>query len=197
VAGHDTSDGAVRAARRQAAARVQAARKAARAAARSVLPQPAAELEHLSLAGLRTYRAALSVEQDRVSYWRRILQGRLDLLATPTGRPADLGALRPALSTEQVQRGRSALVRVVPHHDIPPLPDLAALWERCPPPGAERARRLLATDLGRAESALSRYRASLHQQLTAATNELIARYHADPDSCLGALPARPTPTTRR
>jgi len=192
VAGGDTADGEVLAARRRAA-RVRADRRAARAAARaSVPPQHVAELAHLSLAGLRAYRAALSDEEDRVSYWRRIVQRRLDMLGTAAGLPAGLDALRSALSQGQVQRGRSALVQVVPHHDIPPLPDLAALWERYPPPGAQRARRLLAADLGRAESALSHSRTSLHQQLATATGELIARYHAEPDSCLSALPDPPT-----
>ncbi len=50
---------------------------------------------------------------------------------------------------------------------------------------------MLATDLAQAESALSHYRAWQHQQLAGATAELIARYHAEPDSCLSALPTRP------
>lgn len=54
---------------------------------------------------------------------------------------------------------------------------------------------MLATDLAQAESALSHYRAWQHQQLAGATAELIARYHAEPDSCLSALPD--PPTTRR
>jgi len=170
-----------------------AVRAKARAAARALPPQRVPELGHLSLAGLRTYRAALSAEEDRVSYWRRILQGRLDLTRTAAEQPTDMVALRSALRPEQVQRGRSTLVRVVPQHDIPPLPDLAALWERCPAPGDEPARQALQADLGLAESALSRYRTSLHQQLEAATGELIARYHAEPDSCLSALPTRTPP----
>jgi len=170
-----------------------AVRAKARAAARALPPQRVPELSHLSLAGLRTYRAALSAEEDRVSYWRRILQGRLDVTRTAAEQPTDIVALWSALRPEQVQRGRSTLVRVVPQHDIPPLPDLAALWERCPPSGDEPARQALQADLGLAESALSRYRTSLHQQLEAATGELIARYHAEPDSCLSALPTRTPP----
>jgi len=45
-----------------------AVRAKARAAARALPPQRVPELGHLSLAGLRTYRAALSAEEDRVSY---------------------------------------------------------------------------------------------------------------------------------
>ena len=41
---------------------------------------------HLSVDGLREYRRALSDEEHRVSYWRRILQARLDLVASGTTR---------------------------------------------------------------------------------------------------------------
>ena len=59
---------------------------------------------HLSVEGLREYRRALSEEEHRVSYWRRILQARLDLVGrylageervapVRTGRWEDLGAV--------------------------------------------------------------------------------------------------------
>jgi len=182
------ADDAGRADRRRAAAQVRAARASARAAARAVPPQRVAELGHLSLAALRTYRAALAAEEDRVSYWRRILQARLDTLHEAEGRPADLLALRSVLTAEQVTRGRSALVRVVPDSQIPPLPDLAALWERVPHPDDAAAQRALKQDLGQAESTLSEYRSVLHKQLDVATHEMIARYRDEPDSCLSALP---------
>ncbi len=117
VGGQDSTVAAAGAADRGAAAQARAVRAKARAAARASPPQRVTELGHLSLAGLRTYRAALSAEEDRVSYWRPILQGRVDITRT-----------------------------------------------------------------------------SLHQQLEAATGELIARYHAEPDSCLSALPTRTPPT---
>jgi len=49
--------------------------------------------DHLSLQELRTDRPALSAEEDRVSYWRRIVQARLDVLHTPGAGPADRLAL--------------------------------------------------------------------------------------------------------
>ncbi len=83
-----TTGDEARADKRRAAARARTAR-IARAAARAQPPQHAAELDHLTLQELRTYRAALSAEEDRVSYWRSIVQARLDVLNTPGGRPAD------------------------------------------------------------------------------------------------------------
>ncbi len=182
------ADDAGRAERRRAAAQVRAARASARAAARAVPPQRVAELGHLSLEGLRTYRAALAAEEDRVSYWRRILQARLDTLREADGRPTDLLALRSVLTAEHVTRGRTALVRAVAASEIPSLPDLAALWERVPQPGDSVAQQALEHDLGQAESSLSEYRAVLHKRLDAATKEMIARYRSEPGSCLSALP---------
>ncbi len=188
-----TTGDAPRADKRRAAARARTAR-IARAAARAQPPQHAAELDHLTLQELRTYRAALSVEEDRVSYWRSIVQARLDVLHTPGGRPADRLALQAALTTDRVQRGRTALVRVVPHSDVPPLPDLAELWERSPAPDDEPARAAYHGDLTRAEATLSQYRTALHRQLQTTTADLIARYRDEPNSCLAALPHhRPTP----
>ena len=188
-----TTGDAARADKRRAAARARTAR-IARAAARAQPPQHAAELDHLTLQELRTYRAALSVEEDRVSYWRSIVQARLDVLNTPGGRPADRLALQAALTTDRVQRGRTALVRVVPHSDVPPLPDLAELWECPPAPDDEPARAAYHGDLARAEATLSQYRTALHRQLQTTTADLIARYRDEPNSCLAALPHhRPTP----
>src|SRR4051812_45469887 len=61
-----------------ASAAVPGARKAAPA------PRPRRERSddfvHLSLGRLRSYRQALAEEENRVSYWRRIVQARLDLV---------------------------------------------------------------------------------------------------------------------
>ncbi len=93
-------------------------------------------------------------------------------------------------------RGRSALVRVVPHSDLPALPELQALWERTPARGDEADRQAHQQDLRQAETTLSAYRAALHRQLQTATDELVARYHDDPGSCLSALPAPRQPAHR-
>jgi len=176
--------------RRQAEAR--AVRAAARAAARAVVPVCAPEFAHLDLGALRTYRTKLIEEEDRVSYWRRILQARLDTLRD--GARAARGEVRhmaPVLAVPRVQGGRTALVTIVPSDDVPPLPDLARLWELTPDPrnpaDADAVAELV-EGLVVAEMELSAYRSNLHRRLDAATTELIARYRERPTLCLAALP---------
>lgn len=149
-------------------------------------------LAQLSLRGLREYRRALGHEESRVSYWRRILQGRLDTLRTD-GPVADVDNLGAMLTDDRVSGGRTALIQVVPADDIPPLPNLAALWERTAvAEGADRDG--LIEELVAAESQLSSYRTALHQRLGAATAELIGRYREEPSLCLDVLPVQhPTP----
>jgi hypothetical protein len=153
-------------------------------------PERSPEFAHLPLDGLRTYRLALTKEEGRVSYWRRIIQARLDLV-----RAAEVGAvgtaaerLRDVFTDGRVDSGRRALLTVIPVEDIPPLPDLAELWTREPMPGADADNAKLADDLSRAEAQLSAYRTALHRRLAAATGELIARYREEPTLCLTALP---------
>ena len=170
-----------------AAPRTRAARVRASGAARSV-PQRSPGYAHLDLPALRAYRAALSAEESNVSYWRRILQARLDVVQAGTGRELDPGALRPLLTRERVGAGRQALVQVLPTEDIPPLPELGELWERRVDPSDQEGSERLAHDLRAAEAQLSAYRAALHERIGTATDELIARYREDPTLCLSALP---------
>lgn len=152
-------------------------------------PERNEEYAHLTLAALRTYRAALQAEEGRVSYWRRLIQARLDVLRAGGSHGAvEAARLRPLLTDARVGSGRTALVEVVPVDDIPPLPDLADLWERSAEPGDDAGRRSLEVDLVVAEQQLSGYRAALHRRLTEATGELIARYRDQPALCLTALP---------
>ncbi len=198
----DTTNDAARANKCRSAAQTRAARIPP-AAARVQPPQHPAELDHLSLQGLRTYRAELNAEEDCVSYWRSLVQARLDLLHTRGGEPADRLALQAVLTTARVPPGRTALVPVVPHGDMPALPELAELWERAAP-ADEAARAGYHADLARAEATLSQYRTALHRQLQTTTTELVARYRDEPNSCLAALahqrpsePAITDPTTPR
>lgn len=158
------------------------------------VPVRSPAFDHLSLEKLRSYRNDLTAEESRVSYWRRILQARLDVLREGRLATVDPRQLTPVLTDARVSAGRTALIRVMPVDDIPPLPDLASLWARQVdhdgPDSAER-RRSLDSDLVAAELQLSEYRASLHTRLGAATGELIARYREDPLLCLTALPMRP------
>lgn len=155
------------------------------------VPVPDEDYAHLSLAALRAYRRALQVEETKVSYWRRILQARLDVVRTG-GSAVDGGHLAPVLTDFRVGAGRNALIVVLPTNDIPPLPALAELWERAVEPGDPASLAALEVDLTAAALQLSSYRAALHTRLGSATGQLIARYRADPAQCLSALPLPPS-----
>ena len=160
-------------------------------------PERSDDFVHLSLNRLRRYRQALSEEENRVSYWRRIVQARLDLVrAGVTGDVAHSENLRQVLAQAHETTGRKALVTIVPIEDIPPLPDLAGLWERDVRPDDDEHNQRLAHDLALAERQLSAYRTALHARIASATTELIARYRDQPGLCLTALPARDTKSRR-
>jgi hypothetical protein len=154
---------------------------------------------HLSLDGLREYRRALADEEHRVSYWRRILQARLDLVSSgTTSRGIEHARLTPLLAAERVGAGRRALASVVlDDADIPPLPQLQELWERQVEPADDAARVVFEDDLRTAEQQLSAYRSALHGRIGQATGELIARYRESPELCLSALPLDRTTAGRR
>ncbi|HEX4699605.1 MAG TPA: hypothetical protein VH857_09635 [Actinomycetes bacterium] len=148
--------------------------------------RPAERVAHLvplELDVLRDYRQELITEEARVSYWRRILQARIDTSVGDTARDRDGRRLRSVLTQHQESSRRLA---VLPVHDpaaLPPLPDLTALWET---EGSDDAEAL--TRLAAAEAELSAYRRSLHERLDDATSELIARYREEPGLALRALP---------
>ncbi len=150
------------------------------------LPRRAVELAHLSLDELRDYRGQLVTEETRVSYWRRILQARLDLVLD-TGDHRAMARLRNVLNEHASSSHRLALLPLQAADDSPPLPDLAALWQT---PVDQDADDDLVARLTHAEIALSTYRTSLHQRLDAATGELISRYRDEPGLALAALPQR-------
>jgi hypothetical protein len=152
------------------------------------VPERSLEFVHLDLEGLRAYRKALTTEEHRVSYWRRIIQARLDLVRTARGDAATIERLQDAFAEARPAQGRLALMAIVPDDDIPPIPDLAAVWARTIDPDDEQARARLERDLSFAELQLSTYRQALHRRIARATTELIARYREDPTMCLVALP---------
>ena len=182
------SDNETPEARRTRQAEARAARAAARSAARALVPQRSSEFDHLGLDELRVYRTALIEEEDKVSYWRRILQARLDVVRVGGRSHVDVRQMAPVLAPARVQGGRTALVTIVPSDDVPPLPDLARLWEMTPGADDHEAIERLDAGLVAAEIELSAYRSALHRRLDAATTELIARYREDPQLCLRALP---------
>lgn len=160
-----------------------------RGAARPAPPRNP-ELAHLTLAEVRSYRAALSTEEGRVSYWRRLLQARLDVVRAVDEGGAAVDNLRTLLGGVAVQSSRTALLGIVAADDMPLLPDLGALWQREPVAGDPAGNVELTLALEEAERRLSDYRAALIARLEAATGELIARYRDEPSACLVALPVR-------
>jgi len=155
------------------------------------VPQRSEAFAHLTLEGLRAYRKALAGEEDRVSYWRRVLQARLDVLRAGTSPRVAPAVLRPVLADTRGGASRTALVSVVPDLEVAPLPDLAELWDREVADTDAEGRAELAAALRRAEEELSLYRASLHERISDATRELVARYREDPRLCLSVLPLPP------
>lgn len=150
-------------------------------------------LEHLSLDTLRAYREQLLVEESTVSYWRRLVQARLDLMLAerlPNEPDADGGLLAhlcEVLTDHTTVARRQALLRVVPR-DEAPLPDLVELWHAGLAVGGADTELRVLRRLADAERALSTYRKALHRRLDAATTELVSRYAEDPSRCLTALP---------
>lgn len=169
---------------------VPPARDGGRRNALRAVPQRSADFAHLSLDELREFRRTLTSEEDQVSYWRRIIQARLDVLRAGALGSADGRHLRPVLTDSRVAISRTALVSVVPAGDIPPLPNLAELWDRRVVDGDAAGSAELDDDLATAERQLSEYRQALHRRIGDATGELIARYREKPELCLIALPLR-------
>jgi hypothetical protein len=170
------------------ATRVSEPPRGGRASARPT-PERCPDFDHLSLDRLRGYRTALGEEENRVSYWRRIVHARVDLiLAGSAVRPADVDSLRDVLARSSGVSTRTALLSIVPADEMPPLPDLSELWDRDPVPGDAAHNEALAAELNRVERELSAYRTALHTRIAAATAELIARYREEPSLCLSVLP---------
>lgn len=145
-------------------------------------------LTTISLAALREYRQQLRDEEDRVSYWRRLFQGRLDMAAAGRlqGAPLQPHQIAAALGDGVRISNRLALLALDVGQPLPELPELARLWAT-PLTGDDDEPRVIA-ELAEAEAQLSTYRITLHGLLDDATTELIGRYRADPPACLIALP---------
>lgn len=149
----------------------------------------APRLADLSLSALRVYRRKLADEEDRVSYWRRLVHARLDLLAaeTSTEGQLSLATLARVLGDTGAGRTRTALVRVRAAEPLPELPVLEEMWVTEVDPRDPEALAAAVERLRTAERQLTSYRNALHQRIDEATSELIVRYRADPKSALVAL----------
>ena len=157
-------------------------------------PQRSAAFADLTLDEVRTYRRGLMDEESRVSYWRRLVQARRQLLQSVAETGSDgntagrLEALSGALTETRPASGRLAYLSVEVPEGTPPLPDLERLWAADPAPTDPDAAATLVDELAAAEDSLSAYRDSVHQRLDETTAELVARYAEDPTTCFAALP---------
>lgn len=148
------------------------------------------QLAGLDLEGLRAYRHRLEAEEDRVSYWRRLVHARLDLLAagSATDHPLTVEDLVRVLGDTGTGGTRRALVSVRAAEPLPELPELSEMWgtevdPRDPDQVADAVERL--TD---AERQLTAYRRALHERIDEATGELIVRYRENPAAALAVIP---------
>ena len=140
----------------------------------------------MSLDRLRRYRRTLLEEELRASYWRRLLQGRRDLLRADS-RPGDHEGVQRVLAEERNPAGRQTVLMLHPDAGMPILPKLPELWASGVHDVTDEQRAELFASLANAESVLSSYREALHKRLDRATGDLIARYAEEPRQCLVAL----------
>ena len=146
-------------------------------------------LTDLTLSALRAYRRTLADEEDRISYWRRLVHARIDVLEAETSAegPLSLESLARVLGDTGAGRTRTALVRVRAAEPLPELPALAQMWVTEVDPTDPDAVASAVERLRTAERQLTSYRNALHQRIDEATAELITRYRANPASALVAL----------
>ena len=147
-------------------------------------------MSELSLTGLRAYRRKLADEEDRVSYWRRLVHARIDVLTAESsgGGQLSLQTLARVLGDTGAGRTRSALVRVRAAEPLPELPVLEEMWVSEVDPDDPEAMAEALERLRAAEGQLTSYRKALHVRIDEATAELIRRYREDPSRALTALP---------
>jgi hypothetical protein len=147
-------------------------------------------LAGLSLADLRAYRQQLTDEEDKVSYWRRLVHARLDVLDAEmhSGGTLSMQQLIQVLGDTGAGTTRTALVAVRPAEPLPELPVLGEMWVTEVDPHDAGAVTDAMERLRAAETQLTAYRRALHQRIDEATGELISRYRDEPSLALGALP---------
>ncbi len=85
-------------------------------------------LAEVTLPELRTYRERLRAEEERISYWRRLIHARVDLIRAGNlgDTPVDVDALGRVLGDTGTGQARAALHRVRAADPLPDLPDLEA-----------------------------------------------------------------------
>jgi hypothetical protein len=154
------------------------------------LPTPPPEsLKTLPLAALREHRNRLTEEEEKVSYWRRLIQFRLNLIKTQkqAGVVSTKDLMHSLGSTGSGHR-RQQLLSVDAQEELPQLPGLDELWTSAIDPSDEEGTLRLVEELNSVERRLSDYRRMLHTLIDSATAELISRYKADPNLSLELFP---------
>lgn len=153
-------------------------------------PVSPSALADMELDALRAYRRDLQQEEDKVSYWRRLVHARLDLIeaGAGTGGSLTLPQLIRVLGDTGTGASRTALSSIRPAEPLPDLPESEWMWvveidHQDPAAVAEATWRLRA-----AEEKLTAYRKALFERLDEATAELIARYRDNPAAALSVLP---------
>lgn len=151
-----------------------------------VLAAAAPAVDSLALPALRAYRQALRAEEDRASYWRRLVHARLDLLeeGRTTAGSITLEGLVRVLGDTGTGAGRQGLLRVQAGAPLPELPDLVEVWTTptTPEEHIDAVDRLRA-----AEHQLTAYRTALLARVEQATCALIRRYRVDPRAALAVI----------
>lgn len=148
-------------------------------------------LRDLALDDVRRLRQQLTDEEGRVSYWRRLFQARMDMLNGADS--ADTGDVRRVLEDASSAPRRWQALGLHPADIDTTMPEAQQLWSRVVDLSDDRQRNAYMALLMQMETSLSRNRRALHQQIDAVTNELIARYRANPSLALTALPTRRKP----
>ena len=144
------------------------------------------DFDAVDVAELRSMRSGLTEEETKVSYWRRLIQARIDVLNSDHNGAAPVEQLSRLLTDARSSHRRVAALSVGPVSEVPPLPDLGALWDRVSA-NTDTERDDLIADLRQAEAELSSYRRNLHERIDQVTAELIARYREDPKLALVAM----------
>jgi hypothetical protein len=148
-----------------------------------------AKLPELTIEELRECRKALTSREAQMSYWRRIIQARLDLVRdSAIHGVATVEGLERVLTRHLGGNQRLGILSVQPQ-GAAPIAGLDHLWNRSIRAGDLGSSELEA-DLVAAERELSALRADLHRQIDAATTEMIRRYRANPQLAFTALPRR-------
>jgi hypothetical protein len=143
----------------------------------------------LSLDELRSYRRRLADEEERVSYWRRLVHARIDVLTAEAHqeRALTIEELVRVLGDTGSGQGRTALVSVAAAEPLPDLPVLEEMWVAELDPNDTAAVSEAIERLQAAERQLTDYRRALHERIDTATGELIDRYRENPASALVAF----------